>query len=49
VIAFYLNIGSVTHPFYMLTENSVGLIIGSLRTARKLMEAETACYDFSKA
>ena len=32
----------------MLTENSISLIIGSLRKSKKLIEAETPWYDFRK-
>jgi hypothetical protein len=41
VIVFYLNFGPATRLISMLTENSVGLIIGSLRKCRKLIEAKT--------
>jgi hypothetical protein len=48
MIVFYLNFGPATRLISMLTENSVGLIIVSLRRCKKLIEAETPCYDLSK-
>lgn len=48
MIAFYFSYGPVTRLISMLTENSISLIIGSLRKSKKLIEAETPWYDFRK-